>query len=168
MKQAWVCYLLIGSLLSTIGLFAGVAADNPEDSEFPGGYIGFGIHYGFDRTIGVQVSLGVAVPSVGEPGVGPYLFPALAFGLRKSPQHKTSYRYIDLQVTYFTGFWGGLGIGQAFSSNGNYFRYKWYGGYLIAGATYEAFISNNQKKITPFKGVYLGLPLPLIGSHLYP
>ena len=53
----------------------------------PGGYFGFGIHFGLNKTIGAQVSYGIAVSSVGEPGSGPYLFPGVAFGIRRSLSH---------------------------------------------------------------------------------
>ncbi len=133
-----------------------------------GGYLGFGIHYGTDKTLGAQISYGVALTSVGEPGVGPYLLPGIAVGIRRSFSHKTTYSYSDLQLTWFNGLWGGVGVGSVFSEFGPTLRAKIYGGFLIAGFSYETPVLIANKEEKPFVGSYLGLAFPRIGTHVMP
>jgi len=139
-----------------------------KESNFPGGYIGLGFQYGTSKTIGVQLSFGAVVPSVGAPAVGPYLFPALVTGWKKSLMNKNSYSYVDLQATLFGGIYGGLGIGYAFSEHGNFFRYKQYAGFLILGITRELPFQSKLKDDYKFTGAHLGLTYPIPGNHLYP
>ena len=137
-------------------------------AEYPGGYIGFGVHFGTDKTVGAQMSYGVAVSSVGDPGVGPYLFPGIAFGFRKSFSLGLSYYYSDLQLTYFNGAWAGVGVGKSFSDSGGSLRAKIYGGFFMACLTYETPLRVVKDEIPTFVGGYLGLAYPLIGNHLMP
>lgn len=156
---------MIKLCLVTVGLLMGWTHSHAEG---PGGYIGFGLHFGTDKTVGAQVSYGVALTSVGEPGVGPYLFPGVAMGTRYSFLHKTSYSYSDLQLTYFNGAWAGIGFGPTFSKLGTSLKGKVYGGFLAAGLCYEKSIMLEKDVNITFLGGYLGLAVPLIGSHLMP
>ncbi len=134
-------------------------------AEFPGGYFGFGIHIGTGKTIGAQVSLGAAMP-FGDPRHHPYLFPGIAIGVRRSFSKKTSYAYIDLQLTYFNyGKWFGVGIGRTDSDYGLSLRYKIYGGSLFGGLTLEGPLRIIEDKKSIFWGGYLGMAYPLEGSN---
>jgi hypothetical protein len=135
-----------------------------------GGYIG--ISYAFDikkKIKGYQISIGFAVPSIGNPGQGPYLFPGVAFGKRHSSKENKSYTYSDLQITYlgYGGFWGGAGYGIAFMDGKKLKRSKFFGGYLMAGFTKE----NIQRPESDWQNntfAHLGLALPIIGYHFHP
>ena len=138
----------------------------------PGGYIG--ISYAFDikkKIKGYQISIGFAVPSIGNPGQGPYLFPGVAFGKRHSSKENKSYTYSDLQITYlgYGGFWGGAGYGIAFMDGKKLKRSKYFGGYLLAGYTKENIkMPESGWQNNTFAGYHLGLALPIIGYHFYP
>lgn len=139
-----------------------------KESSFPGGYVGLSIQYGSERTLGFQISTGIAVPAVGEPAVGPYLFPGIAVGWRKSFATTTAYSFIDLQLTLIQGFWVGGGVGYAFSDSGNFFRHKQYAGFLIGGITSEKPFQVQAVSVDKFLGLHLGLTYPFMGNHLYP
>ena len=146
---------------------AAFAATGPPDGIFPGGYIGLGASFGRYGTRGFQISVGMAVPSVGFPAIGPYLFPGLAVGWRRSSREPESYRYADLQVVYLDrGAWVGGGLGRVFIDDRSYWRTKIFAGYLVAGYTHEHIFSPGLNRL--FSGLHLGLALPLPGSHLYP
>jgi len=132
----------------------------------PGGYVGLGIQYGTNKTIGLQVSYGIALPSVGEPGVGPYLFPGIAVGRRYSLNDKKRYSYSDLQILYMNGFWVGSGFGLMYKSGQLVPRAKVFAGYLIGGYTHDIVISSKPERL--FKGWHLGIALPVLGSHIQP
>ena len=90
------------TLLLLIGLAWGQETQysrsgDPSELSQPGGYIG--ISYEFDtkkKIKGYQISIGFAVPSIGNPGQGPYLFPGVAFGKKHSSKEDKSYTYSDL------------------------------------------------------------------------
>ena len=75
-----------------------------------------GLSYEFDlksKEKGYQLSLGIALPSVGEPGIGPYIFPGVAIGKRYL-KNKQSYIYTDFQIVGMaSGLWTGIGYGTA-------------------------------------------------------
>jgi hypothetical protein len=134
---------------------------------FPGGYLGISASFGKNRTTGLQGSVGIAVPSVGEPARGPYLFPGIAVGKRRSSADQKEYVYTDLQITYLhSGIWGGAGVGRLFSEEGNRLRSKIYGGYLMGGYSTEYLMGADMENL--FHGIHLGVAVPMIGSHLYP
>lgn len=133
-----------------------------------GGYLGFGLHYGTDKTIGAQLTYGVASTSVGKPGSGPYLFPGVAVGVRRSFKHNTTYYYSDLQLTFFNGLWGGVGVGPTFSEFGTTLKGKAYGGFLFMGASYEKPVLINKQDKSTFIGGYLGMARVYPGSHFMP
>jgi hypothetical protein len=145
---------------------------DPSELSQPGGYIGISYEFDIKKKIkGYQISIGFAVPSIGNPGQGPYLFPGVAFGKRHSSKENKSYTYSDLQMTYlgYGGFWGGAGYGIAFMDGKKLKRNKFFGGWLLAGFTKE----NIQKpesdlKNNTFSGFHLGLALPIIGYHFHP
>ena len=143
-----------------------------EQPSFPGGYLGISASFGKNRTAGLQGSVGIAVPSVGEPAMGPYLFPGIAVGKRRSWADQKEYVYTDLQITYVHsgawggGAWGGAGVGRLFSEEGNRLRSKIYGGYLMGGYSTEYLMGADMENL--FHGIHLGVALPMIGSHLYP
>jgi hypothetical protein len=147
--------------------------DGPNAGFFPGGYIGTSYEFNFKNKIrGLQISFGVALPSIGNPGLGPYLFPGLALGTRSMLKKKKSYHYSDIQINYlgYGGLWGGAGVGIAFMNGKKLNRRKIFGGYLMAGLVKEK-IQSDEKSNTEgnnFFGYHLGLAIPLIGSHLYP
>ena len=136
-------------------------------SNFPGGYVGMSINYGSNKTIGCQLSFGVAEPSVGEASMGPYLFPAIACGYRYSLLNKQQYCYTDLQFTSIgNGLWGGAGIGIAFKNGERFRRNKVYLGFLFCGYIRDYSIS--PKKKHDYNGAHLGFAVPIIGTHFYP
>jgi|TARA_B100000959_G_scaffold204148_1_gene213870 hypothetical protein len=145
---------------------------DPSELSQPGGYIGISYEFDIKKKIkGYQISIGFAVPSIGNPGQGPYLFPGVAFGKRHSSKENKSYTYSDLQMTYsgYGGFWGGAGYGIAFMDGKKLKRNKFFGGWLLAGFTKE----NIQKPVSDLKnnrfaGFHLGLALPIIGYHFHP
>ena len=145
---------------------------DPSELSQPGGYIG--ISYEFDKKKkikGYQISIGFAVPSIGNPGQGPYLFPGVAFGKKHSSKEDKSYTYSDLQIAYFGygGFWGGAGYGIAFMDGKKLKRSKYFGGYLLAGYTKENIkMPESGWQNNTFAGYHLGLALPIIGYHFYP
>ncbi len=135
---------------------------DPSKLSQPGGYI---------EIKGYQISIGFAVPSIGNPGLGPYLFPGVAFGKKYSSKEDRSYTYSDLQITYFGygGFWGGAGYGIAFMDGKKLKRSKYFGGYLLAGYTKEEIkIHESGSQNNTFAGYHLGLALPIIGYHFHP
>jgi hypothetical protein len=163
----------ITPILLLFGLVCGQETQHtgdPSELSQPGGYIG--ISYAFDikkKIKGYQISIGFAVPSIGNPGQGPYLFPGVAFGKRHSSKENKSYTYSDLQITYlgYGGFWGGAGYGIAFMDGKKLKRSKFFGGYLMAGFTKE----NIQRPESDWQNntfAYLGLALPIIGYHFHP
>ena len=121
-KPLFILLLIVGFLIADV---------IPEYENFPGGYIGISINYGSQHTIGLQISLGVAVPSVGKPSLGPYLFPGAVSGLRYSIKNKTTYLYTDAQLLYSSNaIWSGLAKGIAFYKGNKISRSKLFGGYL--------------------------------------
>ena len=71
------------------------------------------INFGPNKTIGYQLSFGIAEPSVGEASMGPFLFPGIACGYRYSFINKQKYYYADLQLTLIVnGAWGGTATGM--------------------------------------------------------
>ncbi|MDP6878794.1 MAG: hypothetical protein QGI18_09355 [Candidatus Marinimicrobia bacterium] len=168
MKRFLLLFLLT---LLLYGQEASVQGDPSELSQ-PGGYIG--ISYEFDKknTIkGYQIAIGFAVPSIGNPGQGPYLFPGFAFGKKYSSKENKSYTYNDLQITYFGygGFWSGAGYGIAFIDGKKLKRSKYYGGFLLAGYYKENIdIAELDSQNNTFSGYHLGLALPIIGNHFHP
>ena len=138
-----------------------------EYENFPGGYIGISINYGSQHTIGLQISLGVAVPSVGKPSLGPYLFPGAVSGLRYSIKNKTTYLYTDAQLLYVSnGIWSGLAKGIAFYKGNKISRSKLFGGYLTFGGMVEKMPLIKEQIY--YKGLHFGIAIPLIGTHIYP
>jgi len=143
---------------------------DPSDNPLPGGYIG--ISYEFDiknKKRGYQVSLGFAMPQIGNPGQGPYLFPGIAIGNRYLPKVKKSHFYFDMQIIFFAGIWGGVGYGKAFINGEKRSRRKIFGGYLPIGYVMENLkLSEGSWESNTFNAWHLGLPLPLIGYHFHP
>jgi hypothetical protein len=143
------------------------AAPTAKESFFPGGYLCLSTSFGKNKTTGLQGSVAIAVPSIGEPAMGPYLFPGIAVGKRRSLVNQKSYFYTDLQITYnYWGIWGGTGLGYLFSEDGNRLRTKFYGGYLLGGYSTEYLMGAGMESL--FHGVYLGLAVPMIGNHFHP
>ena len=158
-------------------------SDNPSSSNFPGGYLGFSINYDTQQTIGYQLSLGIAIPTVGEASIGPYLFPGIVHGVRYSlnsnksiissgliqflVEKKRRYSYTDLQLLYMNnGVWGGVAKGKAYYDGEIINRDKLFGGYLMFGGIIEKMPLNKEEQY--YKGLHFGIALPLIGNHFYP
>jgi len=144
---------------------------DPSELSHPGGYIG--ISYEFDKKNnikGYQVSIGFAVPSIGNPGQGPYLFSGFAFGKKYLSKEKKSYRYNDLQINYINyGFWSGAAYGIAYIDGKKLKRRKYFGGYLLAGYYKENIdIPELDLQNNTFSGYHVGLPIPIIGNHFHP
>ena len=162
------------SLLLCIGLiWAEEKNGDPSNLSFPGGYMS--ISYEFDikkRIKGYQFSMGFAIPSIGIPGQGPYLFPGLSLGKRYVLQQDKSYHYSDLQLNFlgYGGLWGGAGGGISFHKGKKLKRRKFFIGYLMGGLVREYNRSDKAHilKNNSFKGYHLGLAFPLIGNHFYP
>ena len=134
---------------------------------FPGGYVGMSINYGSNKTLGCQLSFGIAEPSVGEASMGPFLFPGIACGYRYSSINKQNYYYADFQFTLFAmGTWGGAATGMAFINGERFRRNKGYFGYLFGG--YIRDYINSPQKNHFYNGAHLGMAIPIIGTHFYP
>ena len=142
---------------------------DPKDSSWPGGYIGLGFEFDLKtKQRGYQLSFGVAVPDLGEPGMGPFIFPGIAIGKKYLLNEKKSYTYIDMQIVAIAGLWGGAGYGIAFKDGKTALRRKFFAGW-IAGYVNESTQVPDLKWVKgTFKGYHLGLGLPLIGGHFYP
>ena len=156
-------------VFSSVAIFSQIFISDvrAERPSFPGGYLGISASFGKNRTVGLQGSVGIAVPSVGKPGMGPWLFPGIAVGKRRSWADQKEYVYTDLQITYNqSGIWGGVGVGRLFSEEGNRLRSKIYGGYLMGGYSTEYLMGSDMENL--FHGIHLGVALPMIGSHFYP
>lgn len=156
-------------VFSSVAIFSQIFISDvrAEQPLFPGGYLGISASFGKNRTVGLQGSVGIAVPSVGKPGLGPWLFPGIAVGKRRSWADQKEYVYTDLQITYnHSGIWGGVGVGRLFSEEGNRLRSKIYGGFLMGGYSTEYLMGADMENL--FHGIHLGMALPLIGSHFYP
>jgi hypothetical protein len=156
-------------VFSSVAIFSQIFISDvrAERPLFPGGYLGISASFGKNRTVGLQGSVGIAVPSVGKPGLGPWLFPGIAVGKRRSWADQKEYVYTDLQITYnHSGIWGGVGVGRLFSEEGNRLRSKIYGGYLMGGYSTEYLMGADMENL--FHGIHLGVAVPMIGSHLYP
>ena len=159
--------ILFSSMAVAFQFFISDVKATSKHSFFPGGYLGLSTSFGKNKTTGIQWSLGIAVPLVGEPAMGPYLFPGIAMGKRRSFVNQKSYFYTDLQITYnYSGIWGGTGIGYLFSEEGNRIRSKFYGGYLLGGYSTEYLMGTGMESL--FHGIYLGVAAPVIGNHFYP
>ena len=147
-------------------LIIGVLIANDE-IKFPGGYIGFSINYGFQNSIGSQISIGIALPFIDEPSSGTYLFPGIASGFRYSINNKSKYLYTDTQlVLRYQGLWCGLAKGIQFNEHNNINRNKLFSGFLGFGYILEKTALLNKNKY--YKGIHLGIVAPLIGNHFYP
>ena len=170
MKRLWLILLLI-SFIWGQGTQTNHVGD-PSKLPQPGGYIGISFEFDTKKKInGYQISIGFAVPSIGNPGQGPYLFPGFAFGKRHSSKEDKSYTYSDLQIAYlgYGGFWGGAGYGIAFMDGKKLKRRKLFGGYLLAGYTKENIkMPESGWQNNTFAGYHLGLVLPIIGYHFHP
>ena len=134
-----------------------------------GGYLG--LSYEFDlksKEKGYQLSLGVALPSVGEPGMGPYIFPGVALGKRYL-KNKQSYIYTDIQIVGMaSGLWTGVGYGTAKINEKRIKRRKWFLGWLAGGYVSETVRAPSLEKQSSFSGLHLGFVFPLIGDHFQP
>ncbi|MBL7012810.1 MAG: hypothetical protein ISR83_00180 [Candidatus Marinimicrobia bacterium] len=152
-------------LLFTLNLY--YAADINLPDNFPGGYIGLSAQFGTDLTVGVQGSFGVAVPGLGEPSTGDYLFPGFAIGKRYSFKTKKPHTYIDGQITYlgYAGVWVGVGAGLVFMDGEQYKKYKYYGGWLVGGGVSESLIGEKKPF---FRALHAGIAIPIIGTMFYP
>ena len=125
------------------------------------------INFGSNKTIGCQLSFGVAEPSVGEASMGPFLFPAIACGYRYSSINKEKYYYSDLQLTLSAnGAWGGAATGMAIINWERFRRTKGYIGFLFGG--YIRDYTNSPQKNPLYNGAHLGLAIPIIGTHFMP
>ena len=146
--------------------------------DFPGGYIGLSVNYGTQNTIGFQVSIGTVMRSIGEPGMGPYLMPGIAGGMRYSISEKRKYYYADTQILFqASGFWAGVGKGITLKDGEKFKRSKLFGGFLSFGGIREQMKYSNKfnpntgeknNKRTFYNGFHCGIAIPLIGSHFYP
>ena len=168
MKRLWLKLFVISFIWGQGTQYE--RSGDPSELQLPGGYIGISFEFDTKKKIkGYQVSIGFAVPSIGNPGQGPYLFPGIALGNRYLSKENKSYTYIDAQVVLSAGIWGGVGYGIAFVDGQKQLRRKLFGGFLVGG-----FVNENIK--TPelgwqnnsFKAYHLGLGLPLIGYHFHP
>ena len=168
MKRLWLKLFLI-SFIWGQGTQTNHTGD-PSKLPQPGGYIG--ISYEFDtknKKKGYQISIGFALPQIGSPGVGPYLFPGVAFGKRYLSKENKSYTYIDTHVVLMNGFWGGVGYGIAFVDGQKRLRRKLFGGYLAGGFTNENIkLPELGWQNNTFKAYHWGLALPIIGYHFHP
>ena len=144
---------------------------DPNQRSWPGGYVS--IAYEFDlksKQRGYQISLGVAVPGIGESGNGPFIFPGIVFGKRYLLNENKSYSYNDFQiVAMIGGVWGGAAYGSAYIDGGKKKRSKYFLGWLLGGYINESTqTSDLEWQKSTFKGYHLGFAFPLIGNHFYP
>ena len=166
-------WLFLSLLAVNVG-FSQINPENPSESRFPGGYITLGIQFGspIDTEGGIvtslQTTVGVVVPWIGKSGLGPYLFPGVTFGRRKTYPAKTISSYVDFQLTYFVGFWGGVGIGRVYSDAHQYIRVKAYGGFLLGGVTYDRPLRPVGQDYPSYLSFNLGLAYPFFGYHFMP
>ena len=142
---------------------------NSKLNAFPGGYIGLSFLFDFkSKEKGMQVSTGLALPFIGDPGMGPYAFPGLAFGLRHT-NSKSFYGYIDIQFVASNAVWIGSGYGIAFKDGNRFVRKKYFLGFLPIGYVIEGIQKEDSINMdNNFKGIYLGAALPIIGNHFFP
>lgn len=136
-----------------------------------GGYIS--IAYEFDlksNQKGYQVSIGAALPFIGESGNGPFVFPGIVFGQRYSSVNNKSYSYTDYQiVTMAQGIWFGGGYGSGKMDGKKHKRRKHFIGWLPGGYVNESTqTANSDWQKGTFKGYHFGLAFPLIGNHFQP
>ena len=168
MKRLWLILFVISFIWGQGTQYE--RSGDPSELPLPGGYIGISFVFDTKKKIkGYQISIGFAVPSIGNPSQGPYLFPGIASGKRYLSKENKSYTYIDAQVVLSAGIWGGAGYGIAFMDGKKLKRRKLFGGYLLAGYTKENIIMPESGwQNNTFAGYHLGLGLPIIGYHFYP
>ena len=83
MKHLWLIFFLISFIWGQETQWPDERTGDPSEHPLPGGYIGISFEFDTKKKIkGYQVSIGFAVPSIGNPGQGPYLFPGIALGKR--------------------------------------------------------------------------------------
>lgn len=135
----------------------------------PGGYVGLSFLLDFkNKEKGLQFSIGLALPFIGEPSLGPYAFPGVALGLRYI-KNKSFYSYIDIQIVASNIVWTGAGLGLAFKEGDRYIRKKYFLGYLPTGYVQESTRKKNSSfAMSDFKAIYLGGAIPIIGSYFKP
>ena len=135
----------------------------------PGGYFGLSFLFDFkSKEKGLQFSTGLALPYVGEPSLGPYVFPGVTLGLRHT-NNKSFYNYIDIQIVVFNAVWAGAGLGLAFKEGNRYIRKKYFMGFLPIGYVKESTRNKDSSSaMNDFSAIYLGGAIPLIGSHFKP
>ena len=168
MKCIWLKFLIISFIWGQETHYD--RSGDPNDLSFPGGYIG--ISYQIDlksKQKGYQISFGIAVPGVGKSGNGPYFIPGIALGRRHLAKENKSYTYIDSQMVFSSGVWGGVGFGIAFVDGKRHLRTKQFGGFLVGGFVNENIdTSDLDWEDYAFKAYHLGFAFPIIGNHLYP
>ena len=146
-------------------------SNSPQESSFPGGYLGLGVQIGKTkngpRFMDLQISAGIVALGPYKQDLPFYLFLGNSYGWRKTSGNVAT--YFDLNA----GLWGvlSLGIGKGWMNDGPEKmtpRKKYWGGvgFLPLILCRDIHYVNEEKNLQT--GVMGVLPFPMFGNNFYP
>ena len=161
---------IIGFIFCLI-VFSYSFAENPSESNFPGGYVSIGLQFGKTQQntqfIDVQITPSIVMIGPYKQNIQGYLFLGSSLGKRFIDGKSLS--YFDLNINFWNGlFTFGTGRGIFFENGERYFRKKYWGGIgIIPLVLSRDYYIKNELEYKQ-KGLMGILPFPMFGNNFYP